>query len=69
MARRPSTELSKAAIARIYEGLNKAGLGDFKIVSLHLTPAARSVGAAASDPSDACHAVQLPNGHWVIVCD
>jgi hypothetical protein len=44
-------------------------LGGFRIVSLHLAPAARSVGAAAVDPADGCHFVQLPNGPYVIVCN
>jgi hypothetical protein len=69
MAKRSSAKLTKDSIAKIYDGLSKGGLDGYRIVSLHLAPAARSAGAAAPDPSEACHAVQLPNGHWVIVCD
>jgi hypothetical protein len=60
---------SKDEIVKVYEGLEKAGLGGYRIVSMHLAPAPNSAGAAAPDPSESCHAVQLPNGHWVIVCD
>ena len=69
MTKRPARKPTKSEIAKIYEGLGRAGLGAFRIASLHLVPAPRSAGAAAPDPSDSCHAVQLPNGHWVIVCD
>jgi hypothetical protein len=61
--------LSKKQIAAIYEGLAKADLGGFKISAMHLRPAARSLGAAAADGNGPCHSQQLPNGHWIIVCD
>jgi hypothetical protein len=69
MATRSTVNIDKSSIAKIYDGLDKAGLGGFRIVSLHLAPAARSAGAAAVDPANTCHSVQLPNGHYVIICD
>jgi hypothetical protein len=65
----PKKTVSRADIAKIYAGLNDAGLGGFRITSLHLSPVPAAAGAAAADPDNACHAQQLPNGHWVIVCD
>jgi hypothetical protein len=70
MAKSPSEKLSRATIANIYVGLAEAGLGDFKITSLHLTPGRpRSLSSAAADPSDSCHSQLMPNGQWIIVCD
>jgi hypothetical protein len=62
-------QLTKEQLAAIYEGLAKANLGGFRISSLHLRPVARSVGAAAAGGNGPCHSQQLPNGHWIIVCD
>ena len=62
-------KITKAEMARIHEALAGLELHDHKIVSMHLAPAPRAVGAAAAaDPDDDCHAVQMPNGHWMIVC-
>lgn len=66
MPRTPSGQPRPTDIGKIYEGLGKAGLAGFKIASLHLVPTSAATPAAASD--DACHTVELPNGHLVIVC-
>jgi hypothetical protein len=57
-------KLTPEQIAAIQDGVDKAGLKGFKINSMHLTPMA---DAAASQGN--CHSQQLPNGHWIIVCD
>lgn len=62
-------KLTKAQLAAIHEGIAKANLHGFKISALHLRPVARSAGAAAAADEGPCHSQQLPNGHWIIVCD
>jgi hypothetical protein len=54
--------LSAKQLQMIHDGIDKAGLGGFRLATLHLAPA-----TAAS--TGRCHAQQLPNGHWVIICD
>lgn len=69
MAKKLWSKLSKKRLAAIHDGLKEAGLGGYKISSLHLKPKRRAVGAAAADADGPCHSEQLPNGHWIIVCD
>ncbi len=69
MPKTASRKPRKPDISKIYQGLNSAGLGGFKIASLHLTPTTATAAATASDAGDACHTVELPNGHLVIVCN
>jgi hypothetical protein len=57
-------KLTPEQMAAIQDGVDKAGLKGFKINSMHLSPVA---DAAASQGN--CHSQQLPNGHWIIVCD
>jgi hypothetical protein len=57
-------KLSPAQISVIQDAVDKAGLKGFKISSMHLSPI---VNDAASQGN--CHSQQLPNGHWIIVCD
>jgi hypothetical protein len=66
---RTRTKLTKDEIAEIYKGLEKAKLGGYKIAALHLRPRHRSVGAAAAGDDSACHSVQLPNGHFILICE
>jgi hypothetical protein len=60
--------LKKKEMKAIYEGLEKANLKDYKISALHLRPRFKSVGAAANDGNN-CHSQELPNGHFIIVCE
>jgi hypothetical protein len=69
MPRTAARKLSPEQLAVIHEGLAKAGLGNFKISALHLRPRLRSTDAAAADGDGPCHSQQMPNGHWIIVCD
>lgn len=43
--------------------LAKAGLADYKIDMLHLSPASAEEG-----PQQGCHMEKLANGHWILVC-
>jgi hypothetical protein len=61
--------LTREELVAIYDGLARANLGDYKISVLHLRPHHRSVGAAAADDGNKCHSEQLPNGHFIIVCE
>lgn len=60
----PVSQIDPDQVAKLYAVLNSAGLGGLKIASIHLTPEPGGMEAAR-----ACHSVQLPNGHWTIVCD
>jgi len=68
MAKKASPKLTKTDFAAIHAGLKQAGLGAYKIASIHLIPKMKSAGAAAVNDDGPCHAQQLPNGHVVIVC-
>lgn len=69
MANAKVRKLTKKEVAALHKGLAKANLEGLRVRSLHLSPRPRSVGAAAAPDETTCHAVQLPNGHWVIVCE
>ena len=67
--RRPAArkQLTPDQIATIHNALTQAGLPGLKMNLMHLSPMA---GAdVASGDQGTCHAQQLPNGHWIIVCD
>jgi len=65
MAGKSKKKLTKSQISAIHDGLKKANFGDFKISALHLVPKNAAIATASDGP---CHSVELPNGHWVIVC-
>jgi hypothetical protein len=61
-------KLTKNERTALYHGLTNANFAGLKIKSMHLVP---NVASTANTPSSAqgCHAVQLPDGSWTIVCD
>jgi hypothetical protein len=62
-------KLTKKQHSALQQGLASASFPGFKIKSMHLIPNVASTAAPPQAAAGACHAVQLPNGHWVIVCD
>jgi len=63
---KPPSRLSKPKltpehVATLQRIATEAGL---KISSMHLIPS-----IDASEAAGTCHSQQLPNGHWIIVCD
>lgn len=48
---------------RLKMALAGAGLADYKIDMLHLSPASAEEG-----PQQGCHMEKLANGHWILVC-
>lgn len=66
----PARRLTTAQMAAIHEGVAKAGLKNYRISSVHLRPVtADEVDPGQPQGQGNCHSQQLPNGHWVIVCD
>jgi hypothetical protein len=64
--RRPAArkQLTPAQMSTIHNAVAQAGFAGFKINLMHLSP---MDDAAAGHGT--CHAQQLPNGQWVIVCN
>lgn len=49
---------------KLKTALAEAGLADYKIDMLHLSPA----GAAEEPQQQGCHMEKLANGHWMLIC-
>ena len=57
-------KIDPAHIGKLHKALEAAGLGEFRIASMHLTPVARDAVAEAHD----CHAELQSDGSYKIVC-
>lgn len=57
-------QLTPAQMSTIHDAVAQAGLAGLKINLMHMSPMEDPAAGQGS-----CHAQQLPNGHWVIVCD
>ena len=51
-----------ALVPKLNAALAEAGLGDYKISLLHLTPAEDAI------PQAGCHMEKMANGQWILVC-